>query len=432
MSHAETAVIGCLLADGESFEDIGDILKEEDFGSGSLKRIFCAIRDMRENGKTVDLITVSSFLKEKNHENENESFFEIARIAAGTFCPSNVRLYAEIVKKDSNKRKTLFLLNRAVQKINEHDEEYMDFLRNGIAEVENSNPVAIRRYGDLLNETLQSIGDGSSMPGISTGFMELDRHVNGLQKGNMVILAARPSVGKTIFMLNIAENISCYKTCLPVVVFSLEMSAQDLCKRSICRAARISGDLIFGTGAKNEHWEKLSKGVEKLSGSKLFLNDRSNMDINQMRSFCRKIKNEHGLSAIFVDYIGLMAGEGENETLRLANISRGIKGIAKDFNVPVVVLCQLNREIEKRQAKDRRPRLSDLRQSGNIEQDADIVMFLDREEKHSAEATVIIEKNRNGRTGEFKLFARNEFFEFSNYYYGKDARNEKTNHSLCD
>lgn len=415
---AETAVIGAIMLHNDLLDDVLGELKEDDFYTHFLRRAFVAICEMRKRDPTqvIDLITLSAYMKTLNNENENELFVQLADIANYSFTSANLKHYVEMVKKESNKRKTAQLLNLSAQKIANGDEDYLDYLRTGITRIENNCPFVITPIKDLLDQVMVKLQEdcdkGGGITGLATGFYDIDDVTNGLQAGDLIILAARPSMGKTLLMLNIAENISFLNTNEPVVIFSLEMPASQIIKRSISRVSRVSGDLLFKSKLKGDDWEKMGKALEQIERSQLVINDSSRMSVYQMRSFCRKVRNEYGLKAVFIDYIGLMDGEGENETLRLGNISRDLKAMAKDFNVPVFVLSQLNRKIEER--KDRTPMLSDLRQSGNLEQDADIVMFLDRDKDIGLEAKLYIAKHRNGRLAEITLLLDLEHFEFKN------------------
>jgi len=416
---AETAVIGCMLTHNEYLDDVLAELKEEDFDTYFLKRTFVAITEMRKRDprQAIDIITVTAFMKTLHNETESYIFTELADVALYSYTAANLKGYMEMVKKESNKRKTAQLLTMSAQKIANDDADYLDYIRNGLTHIENNCPFVVTPFGDLLDQVITKLEEDSSkgggLTGLATGFLDLDDYTNGLQPGDLIILAARPSVGKSVLMLNIAENIGLIKTREPTVIFSLEMPAAQLIKRSLSRMSRVSGTDLFKAKVTGQDWIDMAPAIERMRESKLFINDSSRLSTYQMRSYCRKIRNDHGLKVVFIDYIGLMDGEGENETLRLGNISRDLKALAKDFDIPVFVLCQLNRKIEDRQ--DRTPRLSDIRQSGNIEQDADIVMFLDREKNDSPQARLTIAKHRNGRLGEITLALDLQHFEFKDH-----------------
>ena len=417
---AETAVVGSILISNDCLDEVLGELREDDFETNFLRRVFIGIVTMRRRdpNQIIDILTVSDFLKPIHGESDKDVFREVVEIANSTFSCGNIKAYVEMVKKESNRRRTATLMNLTSQKLSRGDDDYLEFVRNGLTHIENDSPFVVRTFAQNIDDVITKLHEdchsGLNMTGLSTGFSDLDHYTNGLQNGDLVILAARPSMGKTMLMLNIAENISFLQQSEPVVLFSLEMPAAQISKRTVSRVSRVKGDLIFKAKLGSEHWAQIAEAITKMNTSKLFINDSSRMSVYQMRSYCRKVRNEHGLKAIFIDYIGLMDGEGENETLRLGNISRDLKAMAKDFNVPVFVLCQLNRKIEER--KDRTPMLSDIRQSGNIEQDADLVMFLDRDKEVGKQATLHIAKHRNGAIGEFKLSLNLDNFEFRNYY----------------
>lgn len=416
---AEQALIGCILQSNDAWEETVGEITEEDFMSLFERRIFSTIFDMKKTdiNKIIDIITVSDHIKLINDETKQEVFTRLFDIFNNYFAVKNIRAYVEIIKRESEKRKTIDLIKMTHQKISNDDEDYLDFIRQELSKIENNSSFYIKKYNTVINEVINKLDDdcnnGGVLSGLSTGFEELDDYTNGLQNGDLIVLGARPSMGKTMLMLNIAENISYLKQNEPVVLFSLEMPAAQIAKRSLSRASRVKGELIFKAKLSLPEWNKISSAVTRLESSKLFINDSSRMSVYQMKSFCRKIRNEHGLRAIFVDYLGLMDGEGENETLRISKLSMELKALAKDFNVPVFVLCQLSRRIEER--KDRRPILSDLRQSGSIEQDADLVMFLDRDKDLGNEALLIIAKHRNGKIGDINLSLDLDYFEFKDF-----------------
>jgi replicative DNA helicase len=411
--NAEIAVLGALLIHNDLLDEVIHDVRPEDFHDYFHKNVYTAIIEMKHEGMAFDLVTMSATKYKLLGETENNAFCKLAELANSSYTAANIKHYAEIVKKESNKRKTAALLAHVNQKILNGDEDYLEYVRKGLIEIENNQPCIITPYTSILDETLVQLENDSKNPdamtGLSTGFIDLDFYTNGLQKSNMIILAARPSMGKTALMLNIADHIS-IKQNLPIAIFSLEQPKRDLCKRSLARIAQVNGDNIFKARFKENDWEKISMAIGIMNQAKTFINDSGSTTIYEIRAYCRKVRNQHGLSAVFIDYIGqIQGGNAENETLRLGYISRELKILAKDFDIPVFVLCQLNRRIESRQ--DRRPMLSDIRQSGNIEQDADVIIFL---ESKDHESTLFIEKNRNGRTGEVKLVSKPEFFEFKN------------------
>lgn len=412
--NSEVAVLGSLLTHNELMDDVIHDLRPEDFHEYFHKQVYEAMITMKHEGIVFDFITMSALKHKEWHETESNAFCKLAELANSAYSAANIKHYAEIVKKESNKRKTAILLAHVNQKILNGDEDYLEYVRKGLIEIENNQPCIIIPYSEIVDETIIKLEADSQNPdamtGLSTGFTDLDYYTNGLQKSNMIILAARPSMGKTALMLNISDHIAIHQK-LSVAIFSLEQPKRDLCKRSLSRLSQVNGDHFFKARFKDGDWAKITAVIDTLNQAKIYINDSGSTTIYEIRSFCRKVRNQHGLDAVFIDYIGqIQGGTAENETLRLGYISRELKILAKDFDIPVFVLCQLNRRIESR--TDRRPMLSDIRQSGNIEQDADVIIFLENKDR---ESTLYIEKNRNGRTGEVKLVSNKEFFEFKNH-----------------
>jgi replicative DNA helicase len=326
--------------------------------------------------------------------------------------------YAKAVKEKNNEYKIYnLMLDTASNKYN-NSSERLEHIRKKIEEIENNMHSELQSYEESYNAAFNDIDKAFNkkkhVTGISTGFKELDDYTNGLQSGELIILGARPSMGKTMLANNIAENIA-FNQKLPVAFFSLEMTAKSLCLRSIARFSKIPlHKILKGTLDEND-WHMISVISSFCKAGKMFINDKCNISVQEMRSYSRKIKNLHGLSAIFVDYLGLINGEGENETIKLGNISRELKTMAKDLNVPVFCLVQLNRDLEKR--NDKHPLMCDIRQSGNIEQDADLILFLHREDRNDVTTHLDIAKQRNGKTGRIILRAKNELMQFEDSIY---------------
>lgn len=413
---SEIAIIGLLLGDSHCLEDVMVQIQPEDFFDVDLANIYRAMLQMRkEEIKTIDMTTIAFYKHKLIGQSEDQVFVKLATLLNESYAvKENLKGYIQIVKKESIKRRAASLMNLSVLKIRNGDDDYLEFLKKGLSEIENSQPFEIKNYSELLDETISQVEEdckrGNGITGLSTGFIDLDDYTNGLQKSNMIILAARPSQGKTILMMNIADHLG-LKEKIPVSVISLEQPDRDICKRTISKISNINGDKLFKGRINASDWEKIGRSLEFLTESKVFICSQASMTVFDIRSFCRNIKNKYGLGAVFIDYIGqIQGGNVENETQRLAVISRELKMLAMDLDIPVFVLCQLNRNIEHR--ADRKPKLSDLRQCGNIEQDADVVIFLESSE---VDATLYIEKNRNGRVGEVKLAANKQFFEFRNY-----------------
>lgn len=418
--RAEDCVIAAMLTDNSLIEEISATLKAEDFCLSFNELVYKTILEMvRLNELPVDLFTLANKLVSDDAK-EGEMVSRVGVILQASFALGNVGHYVEIVKEKAKKRRLSQLLVKTQQGSEDKTAEEMLFdLQKGMQEVSSQASFEVLPYASVLESTLLNLqkecNRKQALTGLSTGFKDLDQATNGLQRGDLIILAARPSMGKTMLALNIADNLGCYQK-LPVIFFSLEMSKEPLCKRTLSRIAKVEGENLFSGNLSATDWEKLGKLAPYMAQSKVFVNDKSRLSVAEMRAYARRVKSLHGLQAIFVDYIGLVAGEGENETLRVGHISAELKAMAKDFDVPVFVLSQLNRAVEARQ--DKRPLMADIRQSGSIEQDADLVMFLYRDEQYHPnthqknQAELNITKHRNGKTGLITLKYLPEYFEF--------------------
>ena len=291
-----------------------------------------------------------------------------------------------------------------------------------ISEIVNDIPTDVVLVADILKSVLSAIDErnmsDSHITGLSTGFIDVDRITCGMQKGDLVILAGRPSMGKTLLAMNIAEHVALTDK-KSVAIFSLEMSKEKLIERSLSSMGDIASNLIRTGKLTENDFQKLSDVIPKYYQAKLFIDDRSFLRVSDMRATCGRLLHEQNLSLVIVDYISLMSADGENETLRVTNISRGLKLLARDLNVPVIAISQLNRAVEQRINK--RPCMADLRQSGAIEQDADLILFIYRDEVYDTEsphpgmAEIIIAKHRNGEIGTINLNFNNKICRFDNY-----------------
>lgn len=424
--QAERAVLSCLLHHSHLIDEVIGDVRPDDFYDHYNRELYTWLIEMRHENRTIDLITVTDYATLKA-PNENH-MVNLAEIMMGVAVGSNLRAYAEMVKEESCKRKAHSILMNTIAKIKNGDVDFMSYLKSGIARIENESVGVIMTYQELFDKTIADIeahqAAGGGIVGLATGFTDLDSYMCGLRPGNLIVLGARPSMGKTILMMNIADNIAINQG-KSVVVFSLEMSEKDICKRTIARLARINGERMFNSNLNEKEWEAIGAATKDIEQTKIFINDKARITVFEMRGFCRKIKNQYGLDAIFIDYLGLIGGGDDikTETHRLASITRELKAMAKDFEVPVFCLCQLNRDSARRENKT--PMLADLRDSGAIEQDSDIVIFLDREEVWKKtttrinEADVVIAKNRNGKIGNVILTSRLEMFEFRNHAHGR-------------
>lgn len=416
--HAEQAVLGSLLLDNNTWDEIGDYLQSEDYRSSIHRDIHCAIRDLILANKKADIICVSQFLKAKSG---NDFFIQLCDIANSQFSPQNIINYADIVKQKSIDRKMIASAQEIIKSVHEQKENRLDFAQsifNQLADHVSGNIISV---SEIINQVLDVIDERQSNPrevvGLPTGFRKLDMLLRGLHQNDLIILAGRPSMGKTLLAMNIAEHVAVIeKKC--VAIFSLEMSKEQLLERSLASVARVSSDQIKTGSLAPDDFQKIASAIPLYHDSKLFINDKALLSVSEIRSKCRRIKREHCLSMVVIDYISLMAGEGENETIKMGNISRGLKLLARDLCVPVIAISQLNRGVEQRINK--RPCMSDLRQSGSIEQDADVILFIYRDEVYNDNAhnkglaEIIIAKHRNGSLGTVTLDFNSRYCRFDN------------------
>jgi replicative DNA helicase len=418
----EQAVLGCLLHDNTTFDEIGHMLKASDFYSSFHHDVFEVISTLLSEGKKADIVCVSQILKDRYKEINDDSFIQVCEIAQSCYSPSNIKSYAELVKQSSLDRELIKVAQDVIVSVHQRKENRFDYAQQRFSELVEQVPSEISTAADILSEVLSSIDQRqqykSMITGVSTGFSDLDKLTHGLHGGDLIILAGRPGMGKTLLAMNIAEHIA-IKEKRSVAIFSLEMSKQQLIERSLVSIARLDAEKVQSGTLEAESFTRLSNAVPQICGVKLFVDDHSSLSITDIRSKCRRIKREHGLSLVVIDYLTLMSGDGENETIRIGNISRGLKLLARDLDVPVIAISQLNRSVEHR--SDKRPTMADLRQSGSIEQDADLIMFIYRDEvynkitQHKGVAEIILAKHRNGNVGTVSLAFNGRNCRFDNY-----------------
>lgn len=414
-SEAEISVLGNIIRHPYLLEDAIVQLSYKDFFSFNHQTIFKCLVNLNKQGiKNFDLLIVAEKFAETDTVDSDEAFLITAEIANNPYSENGFNSHVAVVLEKAQMRRALQMLNEVQQKIFSYDSSAIEFLRNELSKIETNVASEVKSFSSILAKTLLQIDvesqRGTSLVGLSSGISSLDFYTNGFQPGQLIVIGARPSVGKTVFMLNIAEYVA-IRLLKTAVVFSMEMSETELTKRTLSRFARVKG-IFSGTVSEND-WSKIEEATMILEKGNFFIDDRAGLTVNEIRAKCRKIKSMEGkIDAIFIDYLGLMRGEGENETLKLGNITRELKILAKDLETPIILLSQLNRESAKR--TESTPKLIDLRQSGSIEQDADIVILLERiiTEKN---LTVHIAKNRNGQAGSFQMIFNSEFFEFKEF-----------------
>jgi replicative DNA helicase len=429
--EAEQSVIGSMIMDKDAIAGAAELLTGEDFYQQRFGVLFDAILELYNEGKPVDLITLQNKLKEKEVPEELNSLEFFRDIIASVPTSANVRYYANIVKEKSTLRQMIkvtesitndcYMDKEKLETIMEDSEKKMfDILQKR----NTGDFVSIR---DIVFKSLESIEAAArnkgSVTGVSTGFYDLDYKTAGLQPSDLILIAARPSMGKTAFVLNIAEY-AVLRGNVTTAIFSLEMSKDQLVKRIMSMHSKVNSQSIRTGELSDDDWIKLVESAKEIGNSNLIIDDTSSISIGELRSKCRKYKLEFNLGLVIIDYLQLMTGSKKNESRQqeISEISRSLKGLARELNCPVVALSQLSRAVEQR--PDKRPMLSDLRESGAIEQDADIVMFIYRDDyyNHDSEeagiSEIIIGKQRNGPVGTVKLAWQSQYTKFANLERG--------------
>src|SRR5713101_2111567 len=430
--EAERSVLGAILLHNDAFNLAAEIIDSGDFFRDAHRRIFDKMVKLVERGDAIDLVTLKEELGRSGDLEEVGGPAYITALVDGIPRATNVEHYARIIKEKATLRNLIFSANKILATAYEAEEDadvILDQAEHAIFAIADDKVrdgfVSLRDLAQASFETIERLHSRKELiTGVPTGFTDLDEMTSGLQPSDLVIIAARPSMGKTSLVLNMAQHVGT-KTDMTVGIFSLEMSKEQLFLRMLTGEARIDAHRLRGGFLGERDWGKLSQAIGTLSESKIFIDDTASIGMLEMRAKCRRLAAAHGLHMVIVDYVQLMQGRGrfENRTLELASISRSMKGLAKELRVPVVMLSQLSRAPEAR--SDHRPQLSDLRESGALEQDADVVMFIFREEQYrdadgqpnqEAEgiAEIIIGKQRNGPVGTTRLAFIKEHTRFEN------------------
>jgi replicative DNA helicase len=433
--EAERSVLGAILLNNDAFNLAAEVIDTRDFFRDAHRRIFDAMVALAERGNAIDLVTLKEELGRSGEIEEVGGPAYVAQLVDGVPRSTNVEHYARIIKEKSTLRNLIASANRILTSAYEAEDDAEVILDDAERQIFAIADDRIRdgfvSLRDLAQSSLETIerlhAHQGLVTGVPTGFTDLDEMTSGLQPADLIIIAARPSMGKTSLVLNIAQHVGT-KTDMAVGVFSLEMSKEQLFLRMLTAEARIDAHRLRGGFLGERDWGRLSEAIGTLSDAKIFIDDSPSVGVLEMRAKCRRLAAEHGLNLVIVDYVQLMQARGrfENRTLELASISRSLKGLAKELNVPIVVLSQLSRAPESR--ADHRPQLSDLRESGALEQDADVVVFIYREDQYADKnappaesqgvAELIIGKQRNGPTGVVKLAFLREFTRFENLAAG--------------
>lgn len=427
--EAEQSVIGAMLMDRDAILSASEIISGQDFYQSAYGVVFDAVVEMFNEGRPVDLITLKERLKEKDVPPEIASLEFMRELLNITSTSANVRYYAEIVSDKAMMRR-LIKLNEEIANIcyagKEPLPEILETTEKSVFEL-----LSRRSGGDYVpikEIVLNALGriekaakNKGVVTGIPTGFIDLDYKLSGLQPSDLILIAARPSMGKTAFVLNIAQYVA-FKKEKGVAIFSLEMSKEQLVNRLFALESQVDSQALRTGNLKDSDWEKLIEGAGIIGKSNLIIDDTPGISVSELRSKCRKYKLEQDVQLIIIDYLQLMSasagGRSESRQQEISDISRALKALARELNVPVVALSQLSRAVEQR--PDHRPMLSDLRESGAIEQDADLVMFLYRDEYYNKDsekrgiAEVIIAKQRRGPIGTIELAWLPDFTKFAN------------------
>ena len=428
--EAEQAVLGGAFLDKEAWDKVVERVREEDFYRKDHRIIFRAISALSEDGQPYDIVTVAEWLENHQLLDEAGGMRNLAALAENTPSASNISAYADIVRK----RSILRQLISATSDINDtvfnpqgrSSEQILEFAEQTvfeIAENENRGRKSYQEIKEFLKEALNRVDElfhkDSPITGIATGYEDLDLKTAGFQRSDLIIVAGRPSMGKTAFAVNIAEN-AAIKGQHSVAIFSMEMPGEQLAMRMMSSLGRIDQHKVRTGKLEDDDWPRLTSAVGMLQETRMFIDDTPALTPAELRARCRRISREHGLDLVVVDYLQLMqvAGTNENRATEISEISRSLKAMAKELKVPVIALAQLNRSLESR--TDRRPVMSDLRESGAIEQDADVILFIYRDEVYDEEsndkgiAEIIISKQRNGPIGKVKLAFRGQYTRFEN------------------
>jgi replicative DNA helicase len=423
---AEKAVLGAILVNNENYYRVLENLKPEDFYLNAHRVIYSTMVDLIEKSRAIDLVTIQDELDRSSHLEAAGGITYLASLLDGIPHLVNVDHYIEFIREKSLLRQMVNAANTMMAECFDQAQPAEDILDRAEQSLFNlsekrirSGFVSVRDMELAATQLLEKLYTEREMiTGVASGFRDLDRLTSGLQPGDLVILAARPSMGKTALCLNIAQYVALHRN-LSVGMFSLEMSKEQLLMRMLCAEARVDAHKVRTGYLGKEDFRKLIDALGRTTQAQMYIDDSSTLTVMEMRAKCRRLKAERGLNLVIVDYLQLMSSFGrvENRTQEISGISRGLKALAKELNVPVIALSQLSRAPEQRQG-DHKPQLSDLRESGSIEQDADVVMFIYREEvykpsdENAGLADLIIAKQRNGPTGIVKLAFLREFTRF--------------------
>ncbi len=436
--QAEQSVLGGLMLDNEAWDTVADRIDEKDFYRRDHRLIYRAIRNLADKQDPFDVVTLSEILGKTDELNDAGGLAYLGLLAKETPSAANISVYADIVRERSVLRQLVHvgaeISGSAFQQEGREVSELLDEAERRVFEIAEQRtrgsggfaPIKtlLSKAVDRIEELFQQEG---SITGVSSGFADYDEKTSGLQKSDLIIVAGRPSMGKTTFAMNMAENVA-VKTDLPVAIFSMEMPGEQLAMRMMSSLGRIDQHKVRTGNLDEDEWPRMTSAINILADAKLFIDDTPSLSPIEVRARARRLAREHGqLGLIVLDYLQLMQcpGKGENRTAEISEISRSLKSLAKELNVPVVALSQLNRNLEQRPNK--RPVMSDLRESGSIEQDADVIAFIYRDEVYNDDspdkgsAEIIIAKQRNGPIGTLRLTFLGQYTRFEDFAHNPYA-----------
>jgi replicative DNA helicase len=433
--EAEQSVIGGLMLDNSAFERVADLIGENDFYRYDHRLIWSQVSKLIEKSHPADVLTVFEALKSSGKVEDSGGLQYLNQLAQEVPSAANIRRYAEIVRDKSVLRRLIStsdeIASQALNPLGKETRQLLDEAESKIFQIGEEGArgkVGFQSLQDILSQVVAQVeslveNQGSDgVTGVPTGFADLDQMTSGLQPGDLIIVAGRPSMGKTAFSLNIAENVAINQG-LPVAVFSMEMGASQLVMRMLCSVGRIDQQKVRTGRLGDDDWMRLMSTMQKMQDAQLFIDETPGLNPLELRARARRLARQHGqMGLIVIDYLQLMSGSasssGENRATEISEISRSLKGLAKELKCPVIALSQLNRSLETR--PDKRPIMSDLRESGAIEQDADVILFIYRDEVYDADskdkgyAEIIIGKQRNGPIGKVKLTFLGQHTRFDN------------------
>ncbi len=437
--EAEEAVLGAVLLDQKALAKVMEILREEHFYSAANQKIYRGVLDLFNHNVTADLVTISDWLKQNKLLDGIGGPEYVSNIVGNVLTTANVEHHARVVLDKATKRtiiRTSMELLKNSFDDSESAAELVDYAQNSVFQIKESglrkDPVHIRSFITGILEAAEAMRGDRMITGVETGYYKLDEMTSGFQKGDFIVIAGRPSMGKTAIALNIASY-AAIENNIAIGIFSLEMSGEALVQRLLCSEAKVSLRNLRRGSLRNEDWVNLATAAGNLDKAPIFIDDSPMLSMYELKAKARRLKAEHNIEMIMVDYLQLLEGpqtfRSTSRQQEISEISRALKGLAKELDIPVIVVSQLSRMPEHRQ--DRRPLLADLRESGAIEQDADVVIFLYREEVYDREtekkgiAEVNIAKQRNGPTGMLELGFQGEYTLFANITFREEERVEE-------